>query len=410
MKQEDWTQQLKDKLADHQVAPPDDLWNAIEARLDEAQPRRRVTPLWHRWAAAAVMALLLAGGALVLWGNRGEDRSERSEAGGERIAEAMKSANVDADVTKGVVEEQPVEEKTTEEKLVALKPKALKPVAQQKEEQEPQTVVTDEQVSESQNTETSVPQEETLPTEKTTAQTMPRPQNAFEIEKTEKKRSDRRPLTATLFAENRVEGQQGIERVQMSHEMYQKFGTRNSVDASRMAEPVWLTDYEEREHHDRPLTLGLQLRYPVTDRLSLNSGIVYTKLKSEFTKVLKGNEIGQQQFLHYVGVPLGLQYRLLTFGPLSLYASAGGQADWNVSARIRINGKDVDIDKDHCQWSVAGSVGLAYHLTSHIGLYVEPNVRHYFDNHSDIQNFFKDKPTNLGLQLGVQVSIGGAER
>ena len=35
MKQEEWTKQLRDKLADHEESAPADLWAGIEARLQQ---------------------------------------------------------------------------------------------------------------------------------------------------------------------------------------------------------------------------------------------------------------------------------------------------------------------------------------------------------------------------------------
>ena len=35
MKQEDWTKQLRDKLADHKESAPSELWAGIEARLQQ---------------------------------------------------------------------------------------------------------------------------------------------------------------------------------------------------------------------------------------------------------------------------------------------------------------------------------------------------------------------------------------
>ena len=57
MKMDKWTQQLHDKLAEREVAPPDDLWADIEAALPKdlagsKKPRARFVPL-RRWAVAA---------------------------------------------------------------------------------------------------------------------------------------------------------------------------------------------------------------------------------------------------------------------------------------------------------------------------------------------------------------------
>ena len=70
MKQDKWTQQLHDKLAEHEMAAPDDLWADIEAALEQVpvsplhREKSRFVAL-RRWtAAAAVAALLLGGGYL----------------------------------------------------------------------------------------------------------------------------------------------------------------------------------------------------------------------------------------------------------------------------------------------------------------------------------------------------------
>ena len=46
-------------------------------------------------------------------------------------------------------------------------------------------------------------------------------------------------------------------------------------------------------------------------------------------------------------------------------------------------------------------------LTGHRfgGLYAEPGVKYYFDNGSRVVNFFKDKPLNLNLQVGLRLNI-----
>ncbi|MBO6034156.1 MAG: hypothetical protein J6Q22_22455, partial [Prevotella sp.] len=70
MNKDKWTQQLRDKLAEREVAAPDDLWADIEAALPKApveKGKRRplLIPL-RRWAIAASLAALVAGGGF-LW-------------------------------------------------------------------------------------------------------------------------------------------------------------------------------------------------------------------------------------------------------------------------------------------------------------------------------------------------------
>ena len=68
-REDQWTQRLRDHLADIEAPVPDDLWEKIEARLPKevASPapkkEARIVPLWARWAAAAV----IVGGLVILW-------------------------------------------------------------------------------------------------------------------------------------------------------------------------------------------------------------------------------------------------------------------------------------------------------------------------------------------------------
>jgi hypothetical protein len=57
------------------------------------------------------------------------------------------------------------------------------------------------------------------------------------------------------------------------------------------------------------------------------------------------------------------------------------------------------------QWSVNTSLGIEYDIIPQLGIYIEPGLKHYFDNGSRIENFFKDKPTNFNLQVGVRWNI-----
>ena len=71
-----------------------------------------------------------------------------------------------------------------------------------------------------------------------------------------------------------------------------------------------------------------------------------------------------------------------------------------------VNGMQTDIGHDRLQWSLNGALGVACSLTPHVSLFAEPGVRHYFDNGSPLQNYFKDKPTSLSLRVGVQLNVG----
>lgn len=189
----------------------------------------------------------------------------------------------------------------------------------------------------------------------------------------------------------------------MSGEM--KANYPQSVQAARMAEPVYLAGYEEQQRHHLPLAVGLTVGCQLTDRLTVATGLVYTRQQSDFSYLMRGTVLQKEQTLHYVGVPLSLSYRLLRWHGLNAYLAAGGQADFNVSASLLADGRRQDIGRDRAQWSLGGSLGLAYDLAPQLSVYAEPGLRRYIDNGSPLRNYFKDHPTSFSLQLGVRLNI-----
>ncbi|MBR1447566.1 MAG: outer membrane beta-barrel protein [Prevotella sp.] len=400
MKQKDWTDQLRDRLADHQAPVNDDLWADIEARLDQAAPTPRPLLRRLRWpaVAAAAVALLLGSSTLLLW--------DGSESEPHMMATApVAPIETDELITAQVPADEPVTAQVPADEPVTAQVRANQPSRSA-------TEVTAEPTNEEAET-TPTEQEETETPERADtlrAPTMPSPHRTTTPTPTPHITHQQKPLlAATFYTENGFADWQQSERVLMSREMADRFAASEYANGSRAQSPVWLADFEERQHHDRPLTLGLRVSYSLNSRLSLSSGLVYTRLHSEFTTVMRGEGVERQQTLHYVGLPLSVQYRLLRYRRFSLYASAGTEVDWNVSARLSTQGTTTDGERDRCQWSFCGSMGMAYDLTPALSVYAEPGIHHYPDNHSTVQNYFKDRPTAFSLQMGLRLQLGKKE-
>jgi hypothetical protein len=202
-------------------------------------------------------------------------------------------------------------------------------------------------------------------------------------------------LTMGLFAQGNTNDMNNKNAVMMNPQLMHR------VAASR----AFLLDYEEQESHNQPISFGLTVGYPLNTWLSLSSGLVYTKLNSTFTTQMPNHQIQRHQKLHYIGMPLNLQAHLLQWHGISLYLTAGAQADWNIKAESNTDRVNQVMDKDRMQWSIGGSLGLAYHIIPQLSLYAEPGIRHYIDNGSTINNYFKDKPTSFNLQLGLRFDL-----
>lgn len=163
--------------------------------------------------------------------------------------------------------------------------------------------------------------------------------------------------------------------------------------------------YKEVTHHAQPVSVGLSLEYALDDRLSLVSGLVYTRASSDFIKSAGGDDIVEKQRLHYIGVPLGVQCRIWSNSTVHAYATAGAQADFNVSATLTSGSVKADIAKDRVQFSANAAAGLQVDVVPHVGVYAEPGVKYYFDNGSQMQTAFKDNPWSFNLQIGLRVGF-----
>lgn len=182
-------------------------------------------------------------------------------------------------------------------------------------------------------------------------------------------------------------------------------GNPNKVQSVLSNAPLQLADYSQTKHHYHPMSFGLSVGYNLTPRLTLTTGMVYTYASSDFTSSAAGDDIVETQRLHYIGIPLNLKYKVWGNNAIHTYATAGCQADFNVSAKMQTGDITTDADKDRTQWSVGGAVGVQYNIIPRMGIYAEPGMRYYIDNKSSVETIFKEKKLNFNLQLGVRVEL-----
>jgi hypothetical protein len=214
--------------------------------------------------------------------------------------------------------------------------------------------------------------------------------------------------SANLFADNTMNGMNmgnanSTDRVAMSNSNALTFS--DNGQNCNPAQNVYLTDCKEETKHKQPISVGLSVTYRLNRRWFLESGVVYTKLTSDFNRQLEGNTLTTEQTLHYVGIPLKVGYSVWSNRHLNTYVTAGGQMDFNVSAKMSTEGTSRNIKRDRTQWSTNTSLGVQYNFNSQLGLFVEPGIKYYFNNGSDVQNFFKDKHFNFNLQLGFRFTL-----
>lgn len=396
MKQEDWTGQMRRRLADRETPAPDDLWEKIEMRLDATAPKPVLKPRYNirriaMWSAsaAAVAALLVAVGY-----QANVDTIEQLAANTPKTVAPNAAA-------KAV--QAPIPATSAEPRLVAAK------YIRSIDNAIPDTYVASNEVADTDDVEVMAVEDAVVRAKAHSPQRMvARAMYAGDDEAVEP--TSRWSIGAHTGG-SMTDGNYANIPVSRcaSASMLDNAYTDNSSTDNNGYRPVGnaalLSRYNETKHHAQPVSYGLSFGYALNNRLTLTTGVVYTRAVTDFIRSSGNDNITETQRLHYIGVPLGVKYRVWGNRYIQTYATAGGQADFNVKATMTSGDVKTDVDCDNVQFSVNAAAGVQVDVVPHVGLYAEPGVKYYIDNKSAVATIFKDKPWAFNLQVGLRVEF-----
>lgn len=148
--------------------------------------------------------------------------------------------------------------------------------------------------------------------------------------------------------------------------------------------------------HDLPLTVGLSVRMELGLRTGLESGLEYTYLHS-----IQESVAGRlDQRLHFIGIPLRADVRILSAGGFDLYAGLGARMEKCVSATL---GR-ISCEEPRLQWSAEAFAGIQYRLGGHVHLYFQPELSYYFTR-TDLVTYRTEHPLGLTLHAGLRFDL-----
>lgn len=450
MSNKDWTEKLRDRLESHELAAPDDLWAGIEAGLDAArQPvmgslpteeslqtgsrkrRAALVPL-RRWGVAAAIAAL----AVVGWQFMKHDEisSEPSLSSVQTIqSKAAKAAegatpeqeNATDNTDSALPLQAPsLRQRAGEEALSSLLAKAEPSVSAIDNTNPSVSIVTNDTDNNAvtDNADSLAPvsaatehpanpaaTDNTNHTNKTTPSSSDFAHLHSPTEGIGTNSNIHHPSTIThhptlaLYTSNGFAESRNANAVRMAEPMASRYAmAAESMKRGAPTPVIYMAGYEEREQHRQPFSVGLSVGIPIAQRWTLTTGLAYTQLHADFLKIMNKQRLAKEQDLQYVGCPVNINYRFLQTKRLRAYAAAGAQMDVNVKAKSTTEGVETEMPKDRSQFSTQAAVGLQFDVMPQVGLYVEPGVKYYFDNGSNVSTFFKDKPCNFNMQVGLR--------
>ncbi len=369
---EDWLNKIRDRMADYEIDEPDGLWTAIENRRQapasgHGRPGRNVILAWVRRSAAA--AVLAAVGLLCFY--------VMKDAG--NFAEPPSSPVVAEHVCAESVAAEPVVRDSLQEG--------------------------------------GREQKDTMLVTKKTTYGMQLKERTYHIASIAPQNRPAGKISCSMFASG------GAGSVLNRHYAGEIAAGSIGVDNAVWKDDPMLgillfnrgQDIESDVRHRFPVRAGVTVSYNLSDRLAVESGLSYTNLTSDIREGSENHYYAGQQRLHYIGMPLNLKYRILSWRRLDVYASSGILVEKCVSAKIDKEyvichqgvgrGKE-DIRDKPLQLSVGCAAGVQYNLVNLLGVYVEPGMNYYFNDGSPLQTIYKEKPLNFNFNIGLRLTFG----
>jgi len=168
---------------------------------------------------------------------------------------------------------------------------------------------------------------------------------------------------------------------------------------------------ESALEHKMPVSFGVMFRRYLTGGLSLDAGLMYTYMRSESSLSGTLNDYTYRQTLQYLGLPVSLSLDVARGKHLRWYVSGGGMAEVALSARAKVqmlsSGSVISDETVHLKakgvaWSLNGSVGLEYGIARDMGVFLEPGLSYYPDNHKQPSSYRTEHPLNFNFRLGLR--------
>lgn len=393
----DWIEYLRHEEENFLPEAPEGLWDGIEKHLPSKTSR--VVPLWVRYCATAACIALVCGVGLHLAHHSGKMETPYRD-----IAQEISPAKMEADA-----ETQPIHATILKKTLATVSVKQAEMT-----ESNAASLNTDAEEQQVADTPTSSSQDENRSIDKRETPTHPANHGRWNyIQK--KKRAASESISLSVYGGNLMANSTSS---QAGYNILCSNGFDTAEGEDNPYEDIDLLNQDlepdTRKHYRIPLRAGVRVSIPITDRLAVESGVTYTRLSSTVESGSKENYYSTDQTLHYIGIPLKLRYQVWNNKRAGVYVSGGGTVEKCVHGKAKTDffigdGKHTytkqAISEHRPQMSLALSVGLEANITKDISLFAEPGISYYINNHSNVDNVYKDKPFNVDLNIGIRFNI-----
>lgn len=384
---------------------PGRVWDAVSERLDEAAAVRngsRSVTLWWRRAGIAVAAMAAAAaGILVL--NRPESADIIPAASQSDMIAVVQPEVIFNETTDELIQEGAIVSKTSGAKLMAYAPEIVR---------------------------TSEPAEMTSAIESAADADFVAEQVASSKEASDnhtERKSSAASEEKVYFPEIWEDDEPQSRGVKTAFTISGITGASSSQNGAgtgiNKAPALTLaptqTGIREKANNARyglPVSVGAGVKFDFTPRWSLGVGLNYTCLTRTFDGTYSHvNEAGIvdnvvnsdiRNSQHYLGIPVNAYFNILDSKHVNFYTYAGGAVEKCISDKYNVLSSNI-IHKEPAkgvQLSANLGLGAEFMLGQHVGLYIDPSVRYYFDCNQP-KSIRTDQPLMFGVELGCRFRL-----
>lgn len=230
-------------------------------------------------------------------------------------------------------------------------------------------------------------------------------------------------LNQLAFSARQDKGGEGLSLLASANFQGNERGHVNGVgygNRAYMAPPIGAEEgiYNETPETSfrLPFSIGVGVRYSFDSRWALGTGIRYTNLGRTFVGDFVSKEgiaisltdIDNQQ--HWLGIPLNVYYDIVNHGRWRVHSFLGGAVEYLVVNDFLIHHSPKDLHYTQRgtapQWSAAAGLGVEFRLTPRMGIYMDPNVRYYFESERQPRSLRTIQPLRFDIEAGIRFTFG----
>jgi len=454
MNNNEWLNDLRRKMEDHTEDVPDGLWNDIRNELFVEDKTENIIPvvmsddlkaqdkavstinhkhlLYRICGAAAVVALFFIVGRLLVFNDKKEFGKKNPEK--ENASEMLSS---DRRFNKKTSVKEPVLQRKNQDNLSHdFTVKTLANLLNKTKKPGVRTDIKNQKYGQEEGQNQYMQNGSHQPDENTELQRVDTEIETYELltreEREKKQKLKEAEKTKLAKNKNKKFWTVGLLTGNASSSSTEQFPGYATLNGATLSLPeMWSSEYEENPlmailianqdkkvdatiKHKTPVTFGASVSKRIGKKWAVGTGVNYTKLSADLTSGSGSNFISSEQNIHYVGIPVQVNYTIIQKGAFTGYVTGGGLVEKAVSGDIKtkyiVDGTVKEVTKEEIgekpvQMSVNTAAGLQLKVIKNIGIYAEPGISYHFKDNSSLQTIYKEKPLNFNLKFGIRLII-----